>query len=127
MFDFNKPVSWINLHITVSIKPSVLKQNDTITFKVGQLDQFFEDFIIVTLCLCPLAALYTYTTVHCTLMKFILLHVKFKIIYITAIILIEVLYTLVVFNRNHPVNYSTVYSTTVHDILPKDSAYTNKK
>ena len=61
MFDFNKPMSWINLHTIVGIKPSALKQNDTIAFKVGQLDHFFEDSIRVTLHLCPLADLYTHT------------------------------------------------------------------
>ena len=82
----------INLHIIIDIKLSVFKLNDTITSKVGQLDHFFEDSIVVTLRLCSPAALYTYTTVHCNLIISILLYVKSKIIYVTAIIVCHILF-----------------------------------
>ena len=64
MFDFNKLVPWINLLIIIGIKPSAFKQNDTITSKVGQLDYFFEDSIVVILYLYLLAILYTYIAIY---------------------------------------------------------------
>ena len=68
------------------IKPLALKWNNTITSKVGQFDYFFEDSIAVTLCLFPSTILYTYTAVYCAFMISILLDMKFKTIYVIAII-----------------------------------------
>ena len=42
-------------------------------------------------------------------------------------IITEVLDTLLIFSKNHSVDYSTVHPTTVYGTLSKDSAYTNTR